>query len=271
MSVAVSVVLKIAKKNSIRVDVAVAFNYVSCSLLTFLVLKPKAPTSSAELDWWLILLLGFLLPTIFIVMGRAVRMAGIALSDAAQRLSLIISVAASFLIFGQSAGALKIAGIVLAIVALAMLSYQSGGGSSQGRGGSWPLVIFLVWAGYGTIDVLLKFLSKTNYMFSLSLIFVMAFVLMGAHLLFNRIKPNIQGVVGGLILGCFNFANIWFYLEAHRSMHDDPALVYTAMNVGVIVVGSLVGVLFFKERLNKVNWAGLALSIVAITTLSYFA
>lgn len=73
----------------------VAVNYVIATVLTLIFLQPKMnPLSGQFVGLWVIL--GILLPTIFIAMGRAVAVAGIIKSDAAQRLSLFLPVLAAF-------------------------------------------------------------------------------------------------------------------------------------------------------------------------------
>jgi multidrug transporter EmrE-like cation transporter len=39
------------------------------------------------------------------------------------------------------------------------------------------------------------------------------------------------------------------------------------MNMGVIIIGSLVGVLIFKEKLSKMNFIGLFLALIAIVLI----
>jgi multidrug transporter EmrE-like cation transporter len=39
------------------------------------------------------------------------------------------------------------------------------------------------------------------------------------------------------------------------------------MNMGVIIIGSLVGVLIFKEKLSKMNFLGLLLALIAIVLI----
>ncbi|MNL61192.1 hypothetical protein D3C87_1850830 [compost metagenome] len=51
-------------------------------------------------------------------------------------------------------------------------------------------------------------------------------------------------------------------------MADNPSVVFAAMNMGVIITGSLVGILIFKEKLNKLNYWGLALALLAILLIT---
>ncbi|MBZ0225770.1 MAG: EamA/RhaT family transporter, partial [Comamonas sp.] len=83
----------------------------------------------------------------------------------------------------------------------------------------------------------------------------------------GRSRFTLRNALGGLLLGVFNFGNILFYLQAHRALPQNPALVFASMNLGVVALGALVGLLVFRERLNRVNVAGLGLAFVAIAVL----
>jgi drug/metabolite transporter (DMT)-like permease len=80
----------------------------------------------------------------------------------------------------------------------------------------------------------------------------------------KRVKLEIKNTLFGGLVGLFNFGNILFYLKAHQSFSENPSTVFAGMNMGVIVLGSLVGVLFFKEKLSKINFLGILLALIAI-------
>lgn len=71
----------------------------------------------------------------------------------------------------------------------------------------------------------------------------------------------------GLILGALNMGNIYAYIKAHQVLHDSPSIVFTGMNVGVIAVATLVGVMAFHERLNRINVLGLVLAVACVLLL----
>ena len=101
-SVLVSVLLKVARKQKINIEQAVAVNYIVAVILTMLVLKPDLSNPQVFLPtWWLFAALGILLPTVFVIMGKSVDAAGIVKSDAAQRLSLFLPIVASFTLFHE--------------------------------------------------------------------------------------------------------------------------------------------------------------------------
>lgn len=277
-SVAVSVLLKVARSRQIEVIQAIAVNYIVASLLCLLLFRP-APASllTPTTPWWVLILLGLLLPTIFLAMAAAVRYAGIVLSDAAQRLSLFIPLMASFLVFGEALSPSKASGIALALLALVLLLMQRGENSVNGdtagtsRQTSRKAIIYLlcVWVGYGIIDILFKQLARSGAAFSSSLLvtFVLAGVIIFSGLLVQRTRWHLPSLKAGVLLGLLNFGNIYFYVSAHQRFPENPTLVFSAMNIGVISLGTLVGAGFFKERLSLYNVAGIALAIAAIVIL----
>ena len=57
-------------------------------------------------------------------------------------------------------------------------------------------------------------------------------------------------------------------MKAHRAMSNDPSTVFAAMNIGVIIFGSLIGILVFKEKLSKLNYLGLLLALLSIILIT---
>lgn len=277
-SVAVSVFLKLARRHTIRVEQAIAVNYLTASVLCLALLHPNLQSipNNTPTAWWILVLLGVLLPSVFLIMAGAVRQAGIVLSDTAQRLSLVIPLLAAFLIFGEAFSHSKLAGIGVALLALACLLVkprpaQGSPAGSPAHAGLGPLMLLLgVWLGYGTIDILFKQLAKSGAAFSSSLLlsFVLAAVLMFIWLAFRKATVwSGRSLISGLLLGLLNFGNIYFYIRAHQTYPDNPTLVFSAMNIGVISLGTLVGAGVFRERLTRINVLGIALALTAIVLL----
>lgn len=269
-SVSVSILLKVARQKQVDVGQAIAVNYLVAVLLAVVLLQPHpASLLNPATPWWILIALGVLLPTIFLAMAAAVRHAGIVLSDAAQRLSLFIPLLASFLLFGEQLAGQKVLGVGLALLALLCLLIRPRHADGQSQNMRSVLMLLAVWVGYGTIDILFKQLSKAGAAFSSSLVvsFSLAGVLILAWLLFRRTVWNRNSLLAGLLLGLLNFGNIYFYIRAHQTFPENPTLVFSAMNIGVISLGAIVGAGFFKEKLSLVNMAGVALAIVAIVAL----
>src|SRR5690625_967974 len=165
-SVAVSVLLKLAPRWRLDISQIVAINYAMASLLCIALLQPHpSQLLQPSASWFILLALGLLLPSIFIVMAAAVRQAGIVRSDAAQRLSLLIPLLAAYVAFDQPLSACKGSGIVVALSALVLLlirrplsSVQTDAASSLDRHpparSTYSAILLLgVRLGYGLIDI----------------------------------------------------------------------------------------------------------------------
>lgn len=269
-SVAVSILLKVARRKDIQIDQAIAVNYVVAAGLCLFILRPEPATLlNPATPWWILIALGVLLPTIFLAMAAAVRHAGIVLSDAAQRLSLFIPLIASFVLFGEVLSSSKLAGIVMALTALVCLLIRPRVQGGSGDTAKTVLFLLAVWVGYGTIDILFKQMAKSGAVFSSSLLaaFTLAGIVIFAYLIIRRSVWKQRNIVAGVLLGLLNFSNIYFYIRAHQVFPENPTLVFSAMNIGVISLGTLVGAGFFKEKLSLINVLGIVLAISAIVIL----
>ncbi|MEI7035307.1 EamA/RhaT family transporter [Fulvimonas yonginensis] len=277
-SVLVSVLLRLVRRLQVDVGQAIAWNYLvacACSLLAF---RPElAALRATPAAWPPLLGLGILLPTIFLALAGSVRHAGIVRTEVAQRLSLLISLLAAFVLFGELPSVAKAAGMALGFAALAALLARPASGArapmatpNRVRWG-FPALVFV---GFGVIDVLFKRVVQTGVplgtallaMFALAL--VVSVLLQGWRLTCAQARLSARSLAAGLALGLFNFANILFYLRAHQALLGRPALVFAGMNLGVIALGTLAGLGLFRERLSRMNQAGLALALAAIALLA---
>ncbi len=276
-SVSVGILIKVARSKGVEIAQSIAVNYIVATSFCYFLLKPdfKGQTLvdivANNPSSYLFFALGILLPTVFLIQAKALEFAGIIRTDAAQRLSLFLPIFAAFTIFGEAVTSNKLFALVLAFTALGCLLWKSNEG--MGKGGKTAIIsLALVWIGFGVIDILFKQMAKTGSAFPLTLLisFIFAGCVMFAYLLFKRTQWHIPSVLVGLLLGALNFGNILFYIKAHQAMKDDPTLVFTGMNLGVICLGTLVGVFVFREKINKINYLGVAVAIVAIICLFYW-
>ena len=270
-SVLVSVLLKLVRRFGIDVNQAIAWNYVVAGALTALMLQPSLATLREPGAPWLALIgLGVLLPTIFLALAASVRHAGIVRSDAAQRLSLLLSLLAAFALFGEQLTAFKALGIALGLLALLCMVWRGEAGMVKGGAAASWLYPLLVFGGFGVIDILFKRVAQAGVplgaslqaMFALALLVALAFQLW--RRLRDRIRFTARSALAGIALGLANFGNILFYLRGHQALPQHPALVFASMNIGVVALGALVGLLLFRERLSRINLGGVLLALLAI-------
>ena len=143
-SVLVSVLLKLMQRRGIDTAQGIAWNYLTASLLCFTLLDPPlSALAAAHAPWPALALLAILLPGIFLALSASVKAAGIVRTDIAQRMSLVLSLLAAFLWFGEQANALRLAGLVLGLVAIVLLVLRPRAASAGAEGG---------WTGWACIS-----------------------------------------------------------------------------------------------------------------------
>jgi drug/metabolite transporter (DMT)-like permease len=274
-SVLVSVLLKVARQRGIDIAQAITWNYLAASALCALLLKPPmASLQQPGAPWASLLALAFILPSLFLVLAASVRAAGIVRTDIAQRLSLLLSLAAAFLFFGEQAVPLKLAGLALGLLAVVGILVRPAAATASSCDARMWAALLTVWVGFACVDVLLKHIAAagTPFAASLQVSFVVAFVGMliwqGLRVAQGRVRFTAKNLVAGLLLGLINFGNIIFYVMAHRALPGQPSVIFASMNIGVVVLGTLVGVAGFGEKLSWLNRAAIALAIVSICLIA---
>lgn len=267
--------LKLAKRYHIDVYQAITWNYSIAIVLTWLFLKPQLQNLSGA-PFNLFVLLGLLLPVLFVILAASVRSAGIVRTDAAQRLSLFIPIAAAFLFFGETPDAVRFTGLAIGIAAVAcLIPWQKQTRDKKAGKSSW-IYLLTVFVGMGIIDVLFKQVALvksistgTSLFIIYSLAFTVAFIGLLYQVFTKTMRFSWPHIFIGWVLGMANFGNILFYIKAHQSLAKNPSIVFSSMNIGVIIFGTLVGIIIFKEKLTLFNKIGLALAILAIGIIYY--
>jgi drug/metabolite transporter (DMT)-like permease len=266
-SITVAVLLKLARRYTIDVVQAVTWNYLVAIVLAIVFFKPQV-NDLLQPPAPVYVALGILLPVIFWFLAASIKNIGIVKTDIAQRLSLFLPILAAYFIFKEQLSTLKIIGLVIGILAILLTLVKRNQQSATSSNWAYPLVVFV---GFGVIDILFKqvaLLKAIPYTTSLIVIFSIAFLISFTYMLTVALKKKrniaLINFLCGSVLGLFNFGNILFYLKAHQAFAASPTTVFAAMNMGVIILGSIIGVVLFKEKLSKVNYAGLGLALIAI-------
>ena len=271
-SVLVSALMKLFKARGLNTLQMVASNYAIASILCFFWFKPDfSHVSITGTPWWIIILLAIILPSIFLCLGKALQTVGMVKTEIAQRLSVILSVIAAFMLFQEQLNLLKALGLVLGLAAILLLLFsKSGLNTTQAMPKTGLYALLAVWGGYALVDVLLKYTSSLGLQFAvtINLSFILAFIFTLVVLFVQKTQWNKQAISAGLVLGLFNFANIALYMKAHQLLKDSPAVVFVGMNILVMFLGGLLGVILFKEQLRKELFLALLLGVMSVLCLA---
>lgn len=276
-SVTVSVMLKMARQYAVDTSQMIVWNYPVAALLTWVTLGPSfSGITTVKLPWAIYLALAVLLPGIFIAIASSIRYTGIIRTEVAQRISLVIPLAAAFWLFGETPQAGKLVGVAIGLAAiLCSIGWHKGRNQHGPNKKMWmyPLLVFL---GMGVIDILFKAIAQhagVAYTTSMFIVFCLAMLVAFGYMTYvvssGRKRFSIHAVFWGIVLGLFNFGNILFYMKAHRALPENPSIVFTGMNIGVIVLGAVVGMAFFNEKLSRLNKIGLGLAILSVIIIAF--
>jgi drug/metabolite transporter (DMT)-like permease len=274
-SVTVSVLLKLAKRYQIDVYQAITWNYSAAILLTWAIFRPHL-SHLQEAPIVTYTALGILLPVLFLIIAAAIRLTGMVRTEAAQRLSLFIPVLAAFLAFGEQLNTVKAISLSIGFIALiCLIPWKQKRAVRRRSTFSWFYLV-VIFIGMGLIDVLLKQVAKTKaipFTTSLFIVFIIAFAVSIIGMIYlianKKMRFSWPHILIGWILGIANFGNIFFFIKAHQALASKPAYVFSTMDIGVIVVGSLIGLFIFREKLSRLNLVGVGLGIVAIVINSF--
>ncbi len=259
---------------AILINYLVAFSFGICMV--------ENPTYAFEQaftfpTWtWGALLLGISFISIFNVTGKSAQLVGVSNTTIAGKMSLVLVV----LLFSLTNPEEKLEwhhwlAIALAILGIVFSSIKSDGVKMKGNLLLYPAIIFL---GSTLIDFMIPKLSETaNTHSEISLYaclpFLTAGLTGGLYVLYQKTNGATQfrftqkEWIYGTLLGVINYGSIFFLVKTVDSGWMMKSKIVCLNNLGVVMVSTFVAILLFKERLSKINWVGLGLSIVALLVL----
>ncbi|NLF41779.1 MAG: DMT family transporter, partial [Bacteroidales bacterium] len=208
---------------------------------------------------------------VFFLFALSAQKAGVAITAVLSKMSVIIPVSVGIFLYHDDINALKIFGILAAIIAFYLTFKQKGGEKVSKKYLILPLLLFL---GNGTNDSLTKH-SQMNYVgdeqflfistiFSMSLL--IGLCIMAYYIIFKGMKITGRSIVAGLILGILNFGSSYFFLLGLYEF--ESAVFFPIFNVSIVSLSALSGLLFFGERLRPINWLGICIAVGAILLIS---
>lgn len=261
-----------------RIDIfqAIVFNYGTCVLTGSVMLGqfPIDATSISQPYFRWAIAMGILFISVFNFIGFSSVKVGITITQSANRLSMVIPVVFSFLLYGETISWVKIIGIALALAAVILVSVKPNPIKTKSLP-LWeyllPLILFI---SSGIIDTLTKYVQATflvNEAISNTYLisgFFTAFVIGISVLLYQyaigKRHFHYRYLVSGILLGVPNYFSIYFLVKALQSGVLNSSAIIPINNIGVLFVVSLFGIFIFHEKLTRLNYLGLLLTLLAI-------
>jgi drug/metabolite transporter (DMT)-like permease len=253
----------------------ITVNYLVAAILGFSFNRYSISFLNVLSSKWLplALLIGFSFILMFFLIGYSIRRSGVAVTTLAGKMSMVIPILFSILYFSEKSTILKGSGLTLAIVSVFLTSYRPLDKKNSLILVMLPLAIFL---GSGITDSIVKYAQTFYIPNNISLLFpaVVFLTALILGLLFILLKPGsasknitVAELIGGTILGIANFGSLYFFIKALNNSKLDSSIVFGLNNICIVLFSILIGSLVFKEKLSKVNFAGILLALAAILIL----
>lgn len=262
---------KVARHYSANLSLLITINYFVATLFGVF-LSASMGVSTTNISGRFILfafLIGILFIILFYLIGKSTQAAGLTITTLANKLSLVFPVLFSIFWFNEALTPLKFLAIFLAFAAVVLTLFKTDLKKSNFVLIVLPLTIFV---GSGVVDSLIKYVQSstinTNQLpLFTSSVFFTAF-LFGILILIinNNVNKRFftSSVVIGIFLGIFNFGSLYFLIQALEKSNIESARVFTINNIGIVSLSALIGTLIFGEKLSRLNYFGILLSIVSL-------
>ena len=251
-------------------------NYLTATVLGFSVFGSFPVQHIISANWFPIsLILGFLFIATFFLVGISSRKTGIVITTVASKMSLVVPMLFSILMYGEQVATTKIIAIILAVASIFLCTYKHS--DKKTKTDIWKLLLpVFIFIGMGANDSIVIYsretfsISSDAALFTASL-FAISFL---CGIIYASVKRgtfrkflNAKTWLFGILLGSFNFGSIYFVIKAMNSKIISNSSLYGICNTSTILLSIIIGMAFFKEKLSKLNLIGGGLAIIAIVLM----
>lgn len=276
-STLIFIIFKLFATYNVETLFAIIINYITACSVGLIVYGQSVPiTSLPEKTWFFpAMALGILFIVVFNLMAKTSQDLGVSVASVATKMSLAIPVLVGVWLYNETLSALKITGIILALLAVYYASVKPGS-HFRSKGLLLPALVFL---GSGIIDVCIKYfqdglVTEVEFPIFSSGVFAAAaitgLVFIGTTRTKRLFSFGIRNILAGVVLGVPNFFSIYFLLRALNTPSLNSATIFTLNNVAIVMCTTLLGIALFKEHISKTNWAGIGLAVVSILLVALF-
>ena len=277
-----SIMFKLCRLKEVDITQAMLVNYAVGAVVCISQSAAASTVSFKDVDFigtlpfFLACFTGIFYVTGFIVRDISTQKCGVALTTVSARSALAVPVTLSWLFLGDKAPYWP--AVALVLVSLTLIAWPQGGFGSKSGESRLPdritilAELFLI---YGFCDFSLKFVqhlvqSSVPPALVTLFVFVSAFFISLVYCLvkgvFKKHSFTWRELLAGSLIGIANSACTVMVLHALGQM---PATVfYPLYNVSVVLVCTLAGMIFFRERPSGLQITGMVLALVAISLLA---
>lgn len=259
------------EKRNVEVLPAIVFNYLGAIFIgLFLFVTPAQLIESPSQPWFYSsLVVGFFFIINFYFIAKATVNNGVSIATFSNKISLVFPVIFTIIYFNEPTGALKIAGIFLALLSIYLLTFKG----INNKSGAFLLFPILIFVFTGIMETLINYTQKLYFnhdneigyfvITSFAISFLMGIIV----LVFKKNSFKMKSIIAGLTLSISNTFGLYFFVKALNE-HEDSTSVLPILNIGTLLLAILAGTFFYHEKLTLRNWVGIGLSLLAILFLT---
>ena len=253
----------------------IVVNYLVATALGFWLSPPAVSFNEVISSPWLAMsiLIGCLFIINFFLIGRSSARAGIAVTTIASKMSMVLPILFSMLYYQENISPVKIAGITMASVAVILTITKNNPLKVDLLRILLPVILFF---GTGITDAAIKYtqhnylgngdtLQFSFYLFMVSTIIALIIAVFRKSSFRNFFQPPV--LLGGTILGFVNFYSLYYFIQALNHSGLDSSIVFGIANMSIVALSVVAGLFLFRERMSKLNWAGILLSLISLFIL----
>ena len=260
---------------------AITFNYFTAGILALFSYRVENSIIELKSNINLNLLICSLIVGVLFIMtfnlyAFTAQKIGITLSTIANKMSMIIPILIGLILFKEEVTLIKVIGIFLAIGAIIFSSKEDK--KSKKLSQVNMLILSLLFIGQGLADGILNWAQK-NILNSenMNLFFTLTFLsagLAGGLYTFYKIKTsnfkmNKKSILWGIILGIPNYLTLLYFIKSLKNDLFSSYQVFPIVNIGVIVLCTILSVILFKEKVSFYKWIGVGFGILAISLILF--
>lgn len=258
-SAAIALILKWGGKIAKSQEYVLTGNYFSATLAAGIALlisqhstlEPMIPKAFIGLSL-LSLLTGILLYSAFRLYQRSLYVNGVAITGAFAKMGVLIPTLVSMLVWREFPSGYQTIGILLTFAALA---YYYAPNKTENSTLKMSLLLLILMTANGLADFMTKVFQKYFQVADKEWFLILAFLTAFLISLFYAIKDStfsLKDFLLGILLGIPNVFSSYFLIMALQTMM--ATIVFPVFSAGSLVLITLGGLTFFKERLSKRQW-----------------
>lgn len=280
VSTCIGVGFKLFNRFKVNTFNAIVVNYTVCLILgTILDPDVSIPFSKdiIRTQWFQYdLMLGLLFIVGFNLTATAIQTVGMTMTALIQRMSIILTVAFTVILFKEHFGWLEFTGLSLALLSIIAINQKTNTFSFT-PSGSFPWILSAVLIMAAAVEILLFYVDETGIVGDQQMAFtthgfgsagIFGYIAFGWMIIKGKFKLSLKDVIAGILLGLPNFFSI-FLLMTMLNQGWNGSILYPMVNVSVLLVSTLVAVIAFHEKLNRLNWIGIGMATISILLIAY--